>query len=135
MHPPPSTRTPAVARTLIVDENPLLSLGVRQLVESETGLCFVDTCATARDALAILATTPADLVILELSETNGAGMDPIQELRAHHPHLRILVLSSQPEEVFAQRAIQAGASGFVSRSEEHTSELPVTPISRMPSSA
>jgi DNA-binding NarL/FixJ family response regulator len=56
------------------------------------------------------------LVIVELSDADGCGLGLIQDLRVHHPRIRILVLSSHLETCIGERALQAGAHGFVQKS-------------------
>jgi DNA-binding NarL/FixJ family response regulator len=103
-------------RILVSDPTPLCREALRSLILSEPGLTLIAACSTAIETLSVLETRSADLVIVELSDTDGCGLGLIQDLRVHHPRIRILVLSSHPETCIAERALQAGAHGFVQKS-------------------
>jgi len=64
-----------------------------------------------------LESIPADMVVLELSDQDGSRFDWIRDLRVQHPKIRILILSSHSEILFAERVLQAGANGFVSKAD------------------
>ena len=72
---------------------------------------------SAPETLLALESIPADMVVLELSDQDGSGFDWIRNLRLRHPKIRILVLSSHSENLFAERVLQAGANGFVSKAD------------------
>ncbi len=103
-------------RILVSDPTPLCREALRSLILSDAGLTLIGACSTAIETLSVLETRSADLVIVELSDTDGCGLGLIQDLRVHHPRIRILLLSSHPETCIAERALQAGAHGFVQKS-------------------
>lgn len=98
---------------LVVDDHPLVRLGMRQLLNGEPDLNVCGEAEDLRGALERLATTPTDLVLLDLSLRNGDGLDALKQLRAQRPELRVLVLSTHDERVYGERAIRAGAAGYV----------------------
>ena len=106
-------------RLILVDELPLYRRGIIELIRRQPDL---EVCAEFSDRSSALAgitdATDTDLVVLELSRQDGAGVDLIKDLRIQQPRLRILVLSQYPENLHAERVLQAGASGFVSKYEE-----------------
>lgn len=105
------------ARVLIVDDHPILRHGIAQLVEREDDL---DPCAeagTVDDALAVLASQPIDLVVVDLSLNEQSGMDLIRHIRERHPQVKCLVLSMHDEKLHAERALRAGARGYVMKHE------------------
>jgi DNA-binding NarL/FixJ family response regulator len=107
-----------IHRLILVDELPLYRRGIVELVRRESDL---EVCAEFSDrssVLAGIAVANADLVVLELSRQDGAGVDLIKDLRIRQPRLRILVLSQYPENLHAERVLQVGASGFVSKYED-----------------
>ena len=78
-------------------------------------------CGEFSDRQGVLAgfdSLAADLVVMELSRRDGAGVDLIKDLRLRQSGLPILVLSQYPENLHAERVLQAGASGFVSKYED-----------------
>lgn len=115
MNPAVSDSSMLALRVFVVEENPLIRLAIGHLVEEMPGGCLVGASDSSSETLSALQSLRADLVILELANREGAGMDLIRDLRIRHPQVRILVLSSHSEELFAHRALQAGADGFVSK--------------------
>lgn len=110
-------------RLLLLDPVPLHRHAIIRLIEEDPGLRVVGVYAEATDLFRALDSTLAelvrpDLLILELSDRDGAGLNQIRDLRIHHPRLRMLVLSSHSENIFAERVLQAGANGFVSKMAE-----------------
>ncbi|MEY4692716.1 MAG: Nitrogen regulation protein [Verrucomicrobiota bacterium] len=104
-------------RIFVVEENALIRLAVRRLVAEEPGWTLIGESGSSRETLSCLQSMEVDVVILELATLDGAGMDLIQDLHLRHPRVRILVLSSHSEELFAHRALHAGADGFISKGE------------------
>lgn len=105
------------ARVLIVDDHPILRHGIAQLVQRENDL---DVCAEAGDiaeALVILAGQPIDLIIVDLSLGAHSGMDLIGIARERHPSVKCLVLSMHDEKMHAERALRAGARGYLMKQE------------------
>lgn len=104
-------------RLVLIDELSLYRRGVAELVTRQTGLQVCGECSDRNSALSALESVEADLVVMELSTRDGAGVDLIKDLRLRHSRLRILVLSQYSETIHAERVLQAGASGFVSKFE------------------
>lgn len=105
-------------RLVLIDELPLYRRGVTELVRRQKDLSVCGEFADRNSALAAIDSLAADLVIMELSTRDGAGVDLIKDLRLRQSKLRILVLSQNPESIHAERVLQAGASGFVSKFED-----------------
>ena len=104
-------------RILIVDDHPIVRRGLRELVADEPDL---EVCGEAEDvaqALSQVAETRPDLVIVDLTLKNGHGLDLIQEIKARHGQVRMLVSSMHDESLFAERALRAGAAGYISKQE------------------
>lgn len=106
----------SLKRIVICDSIPLCREAICSLIQKGGDLRLVGACATAAETLRLLESQSAELVIVELSEADGGGLGLIQELRVHHPRIRILVLSSHSEKCIAERTLQAGAHGFVHKS-------------------
>jgi two-component system invasion response regulator UvrY len=102
-------------RFLIVDDHPLVRRGVFELLaEAFPGGRIVQACDGA-EAIQAVYDQDWDLVILDLSLPGRNGLDVMKEIRTARPHLRVLILSTYPEEQFATRALRAGASGYVNK--------------------
>lgn len=105
-------------RVLVVDDHPLLRGGLVQLLSGEPDLAI---CGEAENAaqtiLAVDDDPPPDLIILDLMLGNADGLELIKQLRALRPAIAILVISLHDELVYAERALRAGAAGFVMKKE------------------
>ena len=106
------------ARVLVVDDHPLLRGGLVKLIAGEPDLVL---CGEAADAsgtiLAVDDDPPPDLLILDLMLGNSDGLELIKQVRALRPGLPVLVISMHDELIYAERALRAGASGFVMKKE------------------
>ncbi|MEY4692717.1 MAG: Nitrogen regulation protein [Verrucomicrobiota bacterium] len=109
---------PSIRRLVLIDELPLYRRGVVELLRHERDLRVCGEFPDRQGALAAIESLGADLVVMELSRSDGAGVDLIKDLRLRQPRQRILVLSQFPETLHAERVLQAGASGFVSKYED-----------------
>lgn len=100
-------------RVMIVDDHPVVRAGLSRVIEDEldmTVCCDVDSAA---DALAHVHANAPDLAIVDLALAAGSGLELISTLSTSHPTLPILVLSMHDERLYAERALQAGASGYI----------------------
>ena len=105
------------ARILIVDDHPVVRLGMRRLIESHPGLSVVIEADTAEQAVLAGTSTNLDLAIVDLSLKTGSGLELIQTLRVAAPTLPVLVLSIHDEALFAERCVRAGARGYIMKQE------------------
>ncbi|WP_297909706.1 response regulator transcription factor [Thiomonas sp.] len=100
---------------LIVDDHPLVRMGLRSLLEAESDLRVCAEAGSVAEALAIVRKQQPDLVITDLSLGDGNGLELIKRLLAQHAGLRVLVCSMHDEKLFALRALAAGACGYVGK--------------------
>jgi DNA-binding NarL/FixJ family response regulator len=110
------------ARVLILDDLPIIRERMIQLIEAAPDLLVCGQADDAREAMRMIGTARPNLVVTSLSLKNGHGLDFIKDLHANYPQLLILVFSLYDELVYAERAIRAGARGFI-RKQEKTGEL------------
>ena len=115
----PATRTefrlPARKTILIVDDHPLLRRGLAALIQTEPDLEVCAEAATAAAALEAIRAHPPDLAIVDLGLDGADGLDLIKAMKARHPEIPALVLSIHDEAQYAERALRAGARGYVSK--------------------
>jgi DNA-binding NarL/FixJ family response regulator len=107
-------------RILIVDDHPLVRLSLREFIRREKDL---EVCGEAEDrdqALALVAATKPKLAIVDLTLKTSNGMELIKDLRNQFPAVHILVLSMHDETIHAERAIRAGARGYITKQEATT---------------
>lgn len=112
-----------MTRMLIADDHPIVREGLRRVVEDAPGggITVVGEASDGEELLAQAGAVDPDVILLDITMPGPGFVDTIQRLKALHPRVRILVLSVQPEDQFAIRALKAGASGYVSKnlSPEH----------------
>jgi len=113
---------PAVRRVLIVDDHPIVRQGLRRIVEDQHDLVVCGEAQTRDDVRAALAEQHPDVLICDISSKNGGGIDLVRYARAHHPRLRILVLSALDETLYAERMLALGANGYITK-ESSTDEF------------
>jgi DNA-binding NarL/FixJ family response regulator len=113
---------PATARTriLVVDDHPIVRLGICNMIAAEPDLEVCGEADSARAALRLAASTRPDLAIVDLSLAEGVGLELIQALRVALPKLHVLVLSMHDETLFADRVLRAGANGYIMKREAIT---------------
>jgi len=121
MNPTDSTSiaTSEKTRVLVVDDHPITRGGIVQIINREHDFIVTAEADSADGGLAHIHQALPDLVLADLSLGVGkkSGFEMIRDMKACAPTLKILVLSMSDEEHFAERAIRAGASGFVMKVE------------------
>ena len=105
------------SKVLIVDDHPILRHGIAQMVAREDDMLVCGEAGSVPEALAFIASNPVDLAIVDLSLDDRSGMELIRTVRQRYPQVRCLVLSMHDENLHAERALRAGASGYVMKQE------------------
>lgn len=103
------------ARIYLVDDHPVFRLGLASLIRSEQGLELSGEAETTKEAMAALQELDVDLVLMDLSLKDGNGLDLIKRLKVLRPKLPVLAVSMHDENLFAERALRAGAIGYISK--------------------
>jgi len=106
---------PATKRLLIVDDHPILRRGLTALIESDPGLGVHAAVGTRAAALASMRDVQPDLAIVDLSLGDEDGLDLVKEMKVRFPNIPSLVLSMHDEATYAERALGAGALGYVTK--------------------
>jgi DNA-binding NarL/FixJ family response regulator len=100
---------------LLVDDHAVVRAGVRGLLATEADVSIIEA-ASGEEALDICRRARPDLVILDLNLPGSSGLELLRRLVQLDKSIRILVLSMHSEPVYAARALQAGARGYISKS-------------------
>ncbi len=103
-------------QVLIVDDHPIIREGLTHLLNLHEDLHVCCAAGSAEEALAVMACQP-DMAIVDLSLHSNSGLDLVKTLRQHYPKLAILILSMHDETLFAERALRAGANGYLMKLE------------------
>jgi DNA-binding NarL/FixJ family response regulator len=104
-------------RIMIVDAAPIVREGLRTVIAGEPDLVLCGQAASCAEALGLVEATKPDLIIVAVSLTDGSGVWLIERIRSRKSRVRFLVLSHQNEDPFAERALRAGALGFLGKRE------------------
>lgn len=113
----PVQSDPSITRILVVDDHALLRRGLKALIETESDLVVCAEAATHQAALAALTSSKPDLVIADLTLKQSDGLELISDIKRLLPDLPVLALSMHDEIIHAERALLAGARGYVSKQE------------------
>lgn len=104
------------ASIFIVDDHPLVRHGLRQLIEGEPDLCVYGDADSVSTAMQSISSSLPDLAIIDLSLPDGNGLKLVKHLLTRYPELSILISSMHDEMLFAERALKAGAKGYINKS-------------------
>ena len=105
------------ARILIVDDHPIVRQGMALLINREADLHVCCEASDGEQALAMSAACRHDLAIVDLSLAGITGLDLIKQLQHRFPNLAVLIMSMHDETVYAERALRAGAHGYLMKQE------------------
>jgi DNA-binding NarL/FixJ family response regulator len=103
------------AKVLIVDEHPAVREDLAMLLATQPDLEVCGEAADLHGALALVARARPDVAIVDISLRNGNGIEVIRRISRRHGAVRILVWSMYPENVYARRALRAGAHGYLNK--------------------
>jgi len=103
-------------RIMLVDDHAIVRSGFRRLLEQQPGCQVVAEAADADRAYALFTEHEPDVVVLDLSMPGVSGLDAIRRIMARKPSAKILVFSMNEDASLAERAIQLGARGYVTKS-------------------
>lgn len=102
---------------VIVDDHPIARQGLAQLINQEPDLRVCADVENAAQALGAIATCQPGLVIVDISLKEGSGIELVKSIKARFAGLPMLVFSMHDESLFAERALEAGALGYVMKQE------------------
>lgn len=113
--PDPATGQPqeAVKRLLLVDDHPIMRHGLAQLIRAESGLEVCGEAGSAREGLELAGRLQPDLVVIDLTLPDKNGLELLKDIQARHPGTLCLVLSMHDETMYGERALRAGARGYI----------------------
>ena len=109
------------AKVLIVDDHPIVREGLAMQIGTQPDL---EVCGEAEDvagALRVLESTQPDVVVIDISLKNSNGIDLIQRIKERDDGVHILVWSMYPENLYAERALRAGAQGYLNKAQPTSS--------------
>jgi DNA-binding NarL/FixJ family response regulator len=116
-------------RIFIVDDHPLVREGLANLINQQPDLVVCGHAEDAAQALAGIGASRAELALIDISLKTASGLELVKDLKVHCPEVALIVLSMHDEMLYAERAIRAGARGYVMKRE--TTKEVLTAIRRV----
>jgi DNA-binding NarL/FixJ family response regulator len=104
-------------KVLIVDDHPIMRKGLASTLESEPGIEVTFQLEKAEDVLEVLADHKLDLLIIDVSLPGMNGIELVKNVIFQNPNQKILVISRHEESLYAERALRAGAKGYIMKFE------------------
>ena len=118
-----------MTRIMIADDHTIMRNGLKQLIEFDPHLQVVAEAENGGQVLENLRNVEVDLVLLDMSMPGISGEDLIARIHGHYTKLPILVLSMHNEPQIAQRALKAGAAGYLTK--DHNAETLLAAINKV----
>lgn len=132
--PPAKTATPPSAgvkkqRIFLVDDHPITRQGVQVLINGEPDLIVCGEADSAPSAMNLMPKATPDLAIIDISLKTTSGIELMKNIKALLPDMPVLIMSMHDESLYAERALRAGAKGYIMKHE--ASEKILTAIRRV----
>lgn len=100
----------------VVDDHAIVRDGLKLLVESQGDMKVCGEAGTPAEARRAIRKAKPDIVVADLKYDQGSGLELVKELKTRYPDIKILVLSMHEESAYAERALRAGANGYIMKS-------------------
>ncbi len=104
-------------KVLVVDDHPIVREGLAQMINRESDLAVCGDAAGMQEALHLIETLRPDILIVDVSLDGPDGLDLLKHIRTQDPGLPVLILSMHDESIYAERALRAGANGYIMKQE------------------
>lgn len=117
-----SNKSMPICNVLIVDDHPAVREGLLMRINQQSDMRVCAEASGVKEALQLLDQDPADVAVIDISLKDGNGIDLIQRIKAAKHSVRILVWSMHPDSLYAERALRAGAQGYINK-ENTTGQL------------
>jgi DNA-binding NarL/FixJ family response regulator len=111
------SKAAALREVFIVDDHPIVRAGLAQLINREVDLRVCGDAADKRGAIECIQRLKPDIAIVDISLEGPDGLDLLKSIRSQNPALPVLVLSMHDESIYAERALRAGANGYMMKQE------------------
>src|SRR5450432_2021652 len=104
-------------KILLVDDHPLVREWLTNLINEEPDFEVCGQAGNTREALALIGALLPRIIIVDISLDGGSGLELIKNVKALHPQVGMIVLSMHDEMLYAERAMRAGAAGYIMKRE------------------
>jgi DNA-binding NarL/FixJ family response regulator len=123
MNPSPSVTAGRKSRVFIVDDHPLVREGLTNLINGQNDLIVCGEAKDSAQAFNGIAKDQPDVALIDISLTNESGLELVKQLASQFPRVALIILSMHDEALYAERALRAGARGYVMKHETSKSVL------------
>jgi len=123
MNSNPSANATRKHRIFLVDDHPLVREGLTNLINEQNDLIVCGEAEDSAGAITGIAKTRPDVVLVDISLKNESGLELVKNLESQFPLVALIVLSMHDEALYAERALRAGARGYVMKRESTKSVL------------
>jgi DNA-binding NarL/FixJ family response regulator len=113
-------QAPALGRKIkvfVVDDHPIVRQGLALLINREQDLVVCGEAEDAQSAMQSVNAVRPDIMVVDISLSGPDGLDLLKDVRMRHPDLPVLILSMHDESIYAERALRAGAQGYIMKQE------------------
>jgi DNA-binding NarL/FixJ family response regulator len=104
-------------KVFLVDDHPLVREWLASLINQQADLQVCGETDSAAKALQMIGEVNPEIAVVDLSLEGGSGLELIKDIRASHSNVRVIVLSMHDEALYAERALRAGARGYIMKRE------------------
>jgi DNA-binding NarL/FixJ family response regulator len=123
MNTSPSRLFARKSRIFVVDDHPLVREGLTNLIDGQDDLVACGEARNSAQAIDGIIKTQPDVALIDISLENESGLELVKQLAAQFPQVALIVLSMHDEGLYAERALRAGARGYVMKHETSSSVL------------
>ncbi len=102
---------------MVVDDHPAIREALAYTIRDKIDMELCGQAGTAAEAFSLIPNVHPDVAIIDISLKDAHGLDLVQNIRAHHPSVQVLIYSMYDELAYAERAIHVGALGYLAKSE------------------
>jgi DNA-binding NarL/FixJ family response regulator len=107
-------------KVLLVEDHPMFREHLCQLIDRDLGMSVCGEADNIRDAMRLIGETKPDIAIVDITLRGSSGLELLKDIKAQGVSLNVLVLSMHDEELYAERALRAGAKGYITKNEAST---------------
>ena len=103
-------------KLLIADDHPIVRNGIKDIIQDISASFEIDEAENAHEVVQKVITNDYDVIILDISMPGGGGLNALKQIKVSKPDTKVLMLSIYDDEQYINRALKAGASGYLTKS-------------------
>ncbi len=112
--------TTSKLKVLLVEDHPMFREHLTQLIKRDLGMTICGEADNIRDAMNLIVEQKPDIAIVDITLRGSSGLELLKDIKAQNIELNVLVLSMHDEDLYAERALRAGAKGYITKNEAST---------------